>query len=100
MSNKDKIHATLAVAKGAICDDCLSERADVAPRQTVFQICLSLSKTGRIHRAQAACSYCGKLKRVNQTVANGARTRSIEANTLAVELPAPAEPAKSSHPWY
>jgi hypothetical protein len=43
MANKDRIITSLNNAE--LCDDCLSVTSGVAPRQTVYTICRSLSES-------------------------------------------------------
>ncbi|MGZ6125490.1 MAG: hypothetical protein ACXWLR_11060 [Myxococcales bacterium] len=62
MTSTERILAILAHAKEPLCDDCLSFRADVSRRQTVWQICTALSASGAIDRARRGCGDCGKLK--------------------------------------
>ena len=58
MTNEDKILAVLKLlpnGKG-ICDDCLSEKAGISPRQTVNQICRRLGADRQIIRASGDCT--------------------------------------------
>jgi hypothetical protein len=41
-----------------LCDDCLSKRSGVSPRQQVNQICLN-SITLIVRSKQTQCSHCG-----------------------------------------
>src|SRR6266536_5738906 len=58
MTNEDKIAEVLRqLSTGTgICDDCLSAKADVSPRQTVNQICRKLRDSGAISRGPGVCS--------------------------------------------
>jgi hypothetical protein len=49
----------------AYCDDCLSERLYIKPRQQVNQICRKLAQEKRIHRNKSECSSCANYKLVN-----------------------------------
>lgn len=47
------------------CDDCLSEKLNIRPRQQVNQICNKLKKQGLLKRERKQCCYCSKDKLVN-----------------------------------
>jgi len=66
MSNAQKILAFLENA-GTHCDDCISRKTSITPRQQVNAICRGLD--GRtVHRGQARCAGCGSHKIVNHLV--------------------------------
>jgi hypothetical protein len=83
MTNQDRILATLAREEAPICDDCLSARAGIAPRQTVNQICSALGFLNAIRRAQRQCGSCGKLKKTSQTPRERDATNSPAALSLS-----------------
>lgn len=59
MSRRDTILGFLARAIGPICDDCLSIRTGITPRQTINMECRKLADAGRIRRGSSRdCSYC------------------------------------------
>ncbi len=59
MTHQDTILAFLHTAAGPICDDCLSSRTKIVPRQTVNLNCRRLSVALAIARAQMTdCHYC------------------------------------------
>ena len=62
MSNKEKVLATLAQVEKPICDDCVSEKSGVRPRQAVGQICSTLGRQGILRREKVPCGDCGKRK--------------------------------------
>tara|TARA_B100001971_G_scaffold193463_1_gene198626 strand:- start:819 stop:1652 length:834 start_codon:yes stop_codon:yes gene_type:complete len=62
MTNKDIVLATLGQAEKPICDDCVSKRSQVRPRQAVNQICSSLGRQGILRREKVPCGDCGKRK--------------------------------------
>ncbi|MGO4500028.1 hypothetical protein AB4114_29555, partial [Paenibacillus sp. 2RAB27] len=49
-----------------LCDDCLSSRAKVSPRNAVNQLCRKLSNQQLIIRNIAICNHCQKQKNVNR----------------------------------
>jgi hypothetical protein len=65
MSNRDNILKFLTNKPDGACDDCVSAKADVSPRQQVNQICNQLQKQGRVKRKLEICSTCNRFKKVN-----------------------------------
>ncbi|MEW6667276.1 MAG: hypothetical protein AB1512_18895 [Thermodesulfobacteriota bacterium] len=50
----------------SFCDDCLSDRLAIRPRQQVNQICdKRLKPRGKILRRRSTCALCSKIKLVN-----------------------------------
>ena len=68
MSRKDQILEQLTTGS-AICDDCLSLKCNIHPRQTINQACSSLQAVGRVTRGKSVCDGCGKLKITNTRAA-------------------------------
>jgi len=66
MTHKNIILEFLKDNDGAFCDDCISKRKNILPRQTVNQICRSLAATGFTYRNDALCKGCGKYKKVSR----------------------------------
>src|SRR5437016_2706720 len=62
MKTRDRLLETLRESEGGLCDDCLSERSGVVPRQRVYMLANELSKAGRTSRSKVTCSSCGRLK--------------------------------------
>jgi hypothetical protein len=59
VTHRDTILAFLASAGGPVCDDCLSARTGITPRQTVNLNCRRLEKMNQIARSQImGCHYC------------------------------------------
>lgn len=59
MAHRDTILGFLGDAKGPICDDCLSDRTGITPRQTINMICRRLEKVDQIARdGTGSCHYC------------------------------------------
>ena len=50
---------------GPLCDDCLSDRSGIRPRQAVNQVARALQQEGLVHRTRRVCPSCGKSKLVN-----------------------------------
>jgi hypothetical protein len=64
--NRNKILDFLKVEGGnSYCDDCLSAKLEIFPRQQVNQICRQLHIRGIISRELGTCSGCGKNKTIN-----------------------------------
>lgn len=69
MTNREAILEFLeANSSEAFCDDCLSERLRIEPRQTVNQLCNGLAYQKKLTRSRRACSSCGKNKLCNAMV--------------------------------
>ena len=64
----DKILRTLETQRTGLCDDCLSQKAKVSPRQHVNQICRPLAAQGSILRIKSSCPSCSSFKLVNSIV--------------------------------
>ncbi len=50
----------------SFCDDCLSKKIGIFPRQQVNSICQHLVSAGKINREKETCSICSRQKLVNQ----------------------------------
>lgn len=48
------------------CDDCLSERLNITPRQQINAIANKLKKTGKVNRYQKECHTCLKNKLITE----------------------------------
>jgi len=69
MSNSDYILEYLeANLTKELCDDCISNKLNISPRQQVNQITRKLTNRGLIIRERKLCSLCKKIKLVNQFV--------------------------------
>ncbi|MCW5776671.1 MAG: hypothetical protein KIS87_09555 [Phycisphaeraceae bacterium] len=63
MTHRDRVLGFLSSAAGPICDDCLSDRTGITPRQTIFQVCTRLTGERRVIRDRFhSCAYCLKSK--------------------------------------
>jgi hypothetical protein len=60
-----KIMEFLEQNKNCYCDDCISYKIEVYPRQQVNQICRMLSKRNMIVRKSDLCFGCKKIKIIN-----------------------------------
>lgn len=66
MTNSEKLLEFLQENKGPYCDDCLSYKLAIEPRQQVRHLCAVLSRNKNIIRAAGICSACAKNKLVNE----------------------------------
>lgn len=48
------------------CDDCLSKRLDITPRQQINAIANKLKKSGKVNRYKKECHTCLKNKLVTE----------------------------------
>ena len=65
MNNKEKIMNFLNDKNAKICDDCLSLKTDIKPRQQINQIANELYKKQIILRNIDTCDSCKKNKTIN-----------------------------------
>jgi len=65
LTSKERIIEVLDSIQDGMCDDCLSEKANVSPRQQANSICREMGKAGILNRRKASCQVCGKAKLVN-----------------------------------
>jgi len=64
MTNKNIIIKYLQNHKDKwVCDDCLSKKTDITPRQQINQIANRLRSNNIIKRRKSVCSFCGKKKK-------------------------------------
>jgi len=71
--NEDKLLGFLETeGNTGYCDDCLSLKLGITPRQQVNQICRRLQSKGKILREKGTCTICGKHKILN-FLTNGPR---------------------------
>ncbi|WDU81549.1 MarR family transcriptional regulator [Lysinibacillus sp. G01H] len=66
MSNVQIVQNFINSENDLYCDDCLSEKLDIKPRQQVNQICNKLKKQGLLKREVKQCSSCSKDKLINK----------------------------------
>ncbi|WP_273130037.1 hypothetical protein [Bacillus weihaiensis] len=71
MSNTELVLGFIFKESNYYCDDCLSEKLDIKPRQQINQICNKLKSQGSINREKKDCSSCKKDKLVNIILAEG-----------------------------
>ena len=92
MRVRDRVLQTLA-NEGPLCDDCLSVRANVHPRQTVNVNARSLQGEGRLTRSTDRCPRCRSQKIVNfpENAERLSQTRVADDST-------PQE--KQDRPWF
>jgi len=65
MTNEDKIYNSLKET-GPMCDDCLSDKAKVTPRQSVNTICRKRQEIDDLLRTKSLCPICNKNKLINR----------------------------------
>ncbi|MDQ0228597.1 hypothetical protein ACFPRB_18185 [Metabacillus niabensis] len=65
MSNTELVHDFIYKDGKVYCDDCLSEKLEIKPRQQINQICNRLKEQGKIIRETKECSECKTDKLVN-----------------------------------
>ncbi len=91
MRARDRILQTLA-NEGPLCDDCLSVRAKVRPRQAVNQNARSLEGEGRLTRFSDRCPHCRSQKLVNFPE-NTETLRQTRADDTPLQ-------ERQDRPWY
>jgi hypothetical protein len=104
MSRDDRILAALATGR-RLCDDCLSDVANVKPRQSVYQACNALRDQGLLTRLTESCEACNRMKITNArlTHPDNAKDRVATATTAAEHdprAPGPVHSVPIDRPWY
>ncbi len=90
MNNSEKVLQFLNNNQSQFCDDCLSEKTDIKPRQQIFQVCERLVQEGLIIRKKRQCSECGKDKKTN----------SIDSKILLDKSVPEKMDDKPHRPWF
>ena len=90
MANLELLLQFLKQNESPWCDDCLSEKTGIKPRQTIYQLCSRLAKERSIFRNSNRCSGCGRVKITN----------SINPNIPLDELEREEKYDVSRRPWY
>ncbi len=90
MANTDMIIQYLKQNGLAWCDDCLSDKTGISPRQQIYQLGSKLAKTGVIFRDKGRCAGCGKIKTVS----------SSNPNISYAVAPSPCLTKSEVKPWY
>ena len=67
MTNSDRIINFLK-KESCICDDCLSEKCKVFPRQQVNSVTRMLSIQNKIQKQTGTCVFCSKDKLVSKII--------------------------------
>jgi len=79
------------------CDDCISDKTGITPRQHINQLGTRLAKNGKLFRNRGRCTGCGKIK-----ITSSLNPEVSEANQIKQEMM--IEPKSSDvggvHPWY
>ena len=98
MANADKIIKFLRENGLAWCDDCLSDKKEITPRQQINQIGSRLSKSGLIFRDRGRCAGCGKIKIVSSLSSDISNVKTDVLETIKTE------PERATNwgnrPWY
>jgi len=68
LGNREKIIQILTENPGGSCDDCISTRLKITPRQQVNQICRMLANISTIERTKEKCPLCEKKKINNKLI--------------------------------
>jgi len=87
MGNRDKILQFLGNNPNGACDDCVSGKADVIPRQQVNQICRPLQKQGIVERTRKNCPICKTIKIVNIMTGNAKHPIKVPDKASATGQP-------------
>lgn len=76
-TNRDRILESLNACPEGLCDDCLSKKSSVRPRQSARQICLELESEGSVRRNRRVCpGGCSQREKLVSTATAGARSPS------------------------
>ena len=82
MSHKDAILEMLEdIRPKVLCDDCLSVKLNIRPRQSVNLTCRALSDAKTISRIKEGCDQCGAVK-----ISNGFISRANPKRVSAVKV--------------
>jgi hypothetical protein len=68
LTAKERIIEILENRPEGQCDDCLSEIANIRPRQQVNSICRDLTQRGKLRRESAICPECKRQKILNTII--------------------------------
>lgn len=97
MTHADRIYELLRQG-GSLCDDCVSVRTSIVPRQTVNINCRRLEARGRIVRTVSLiCDRCGDIKIVNRAKLQD--TLSTVSTAPKMLIPHPQLDEKYKWPW-
>jgi hypothetical protein len=104
MSREHRILTALATGR-RLCDDCLSEVANVKPRQSVYQACSALRDQGTLTRLTESCEACNRMKITNaRTLPRENPRRFLPDFEVQSESdpkkPGPVHIAIVERPWY
>lgn len=94
MSNRDLLLDFLEdTSPKGHCDDCLSSRLGITPRQQVNIICRGLSTAGVISREKAPCAACSRSKILNSLVPSpgGEPAHRVREPTSTYDTSAPSD---------
>lgn len=97
MSNREKILQYLKENGLALCDDCLSAKTQIKPRQQINQLCRNLAETGDILRYKGQCAMCKRGKIVNLFNKNISYDLGLPSSLLKSDSKRASD---ETHPWY
>jgi hypothetical protein len=97
MTNAERILEALESVAGGCCDDCLSRRSRVTPRQQVNQVCRRLENAGALSREETACAVCGARKTVSSLAGRPRPRRPSRAAATDVRSHAPSPEEMRNH---
>jgi len=87
MTNADKMMLFLRDHPGNVCDDCISNRTGVTPRQQINQLGNKLAVANLLLRSDNKCMFCGKFKTTSSRADWKNELQSIHtAQESAIEL--------------
>ena len=104
--NKQKIITFLSEEtnkENGFCDDCLSNKLKIKPRQQVNQICRNLKNEGKISRISSNCNICKNTKILNfiNTSINKKNEESLNMSQSTVFVtPAPNDKWNYENEWF
>lgn len=91
-TNTEKVIEFLESYGGPVCDDCISSKCQVEPRQQVNQICRRLEKIGKLVRSELTCKVCQRNKKGNSIHPSGNKKGGSEfPGKHPNELPPPRD---------
>lgn len=95
MTHRERVTSELR-RTGPLCDDCLSDRSEINPRQAVNQVARTLHREGLVARNQAMCPACRRLKLVN-SLGSAATSHESPSQTASFQTSGSSSPKRSWH---
>lgn len=85
MGNRERVLDFLEKSEHGICDDCLSNKLDIKPRQTINRIARNLRDAGWITREIMRCPNCSVRKTVNEIESRKSSARTFIKKFIVAE---------------